>query len=142
MQSIVAAVKRHRLDIDTSLTWLIVIDEAHHVVPDNMWGSLRELFPNARIVGLTATPARMDGESLRVAKGGIFERVEQAPELGDDSSRTLIDRGYLSQFRAYAAVTSYRVTDNMTPDEREEYYNQIADTVRIGGYVPDDKRRV
>lgn len=142
MQSIVAAVKRRRLDIDTSLPWLIVVDEAHHVVPDNMWGSLRELFPNARIVGFTATPARMDGESLHVAKGGMFDRLVQAPELGDDSIRALIDRGYLSQFRAYAAVTSYRVTDNMTPDEREEYYNQIADTIRLGGCVPDDKRRV
>src|SRR5690606_33606350 len=142
MQSIAAAVKRHRLDIDTSLPWLIVIDEAHHVVPDNMWGSLRELFPNARIVGFTATPARMDGESLHVAKGGMFDRLVQAPELGDDSIRTLIDRGSHSPFAASAAVRSYRVSDNMTPGEPNEHFSRVVDSIRAGGYVPDDKRRV
>ncbi len=106
MQSIVSAVKHHRLDLDPGLPWLIVIDEGHHVVPDNMWGALRGLFPHARIVGFTATPARMDGESLHVDKGGLFERLVQARQLGNDSARALIDRGYLSGFRAYAPVNA------------------------------------
>src|SRR5690606_26034113 len=63
----------------------------------------------------------MDGESLHVANGGMFDRLVQAKELGDDSIRTLIDRGYLSPFRAYAAVTSYRVTDNMKDDKRRVF---------------------
>lgn len=103
IQSIAAALRHGRLDIDASLPWLIVIDEAHHVVPDNMWGALRRLFPNARIVGFTATPARMDGESLHVSKGGLFDRLVQAAELGDDSVRKLIDMGFLSGFAVYSA---------------------------------------
>lgn len=105
VQSIISAVKHGRLSIDTSLPWLIVIDEAHHVVPDNMWGILRTLLPNARIIGFTATPARMDGESLHVDKGGLFDRLVQARQLGNDSARALIDRGYLSGFRAYAPIS-------------------------------------
>ncbi|MFC4729076.1 DEAD/DEAH box helicase [Coralloluteibacterium thermophilus] len=120
MQSIVSAVKHHRFDIDTSLPWLIVIDEAHHVIPDNMWGSLRTLFPHARIIGFTATPARMDGDSLHVDKGGLFDRLVQASSLAGDSVRALIDRGYLSGFRAYAARTSYNIEERMTWREREQ----------------------
>lgn len=101
MQSIEAAIRHHRFTLDATLSWLIVIDEAHHVVPGNMWGQLRTLFPNARIVGFTATPARMDGESLHVAKGGLFDRLVQASTLGNDSAKALIDRGYLSGFRAF-----------------------------------------
>jgi superfamily II DNA or RNA helicase len=119
MQSIVAAIRHCRFNVDTTLPWLIVIDEAHHVVPDNMWGMLRTLFPASRIIGFTATPARMDGESLHVDKGGLFDRLVQARQLGNDSARALIDRGYLSGFRAYAARTTYNIVDSMSWQERE-----------------------
>lgn len=88
--------------IDMQAPWLVIIDEAHHVIPDNKWGRLRELLPNARILGFTATPGRMDGESLHVSKGGLFDRLVQANGLGDDSARVLIERGFLSDFIVYA----------------------------------------
>lgn len=88
--------------IDRLAPWLVIIDEAHHVLPDNKWGRLRELLPNARFVGFTATPARMDGESLHADKGGLFDRLVQAQSLGDDSVTQLIARGYLSDFIVYA----------------------------------------
>lgn len=88
--------------IDMNAEWLIIIDEAHHVVPDNKWGELRRILPNARIVGFTATPGRMDGESLHISKGGLFDRLVQASTLGNDSARVLIERGYLSDFVVYA----------------------------------------
>ncbi|MFD2404943.1 DEAD/DEAH box helicase [Azorhizophilus paspali] len=115
--SLVSARRHGRLEIDTAAPWLIVIDEAHHVVPDNQWGQLREIFKNARIVGFTATPARMDGESLHVSKGGLFERLVQAEALGNDSVRVLIERGYLSDFVCYAARLTYNPDDSLSPDE-------------------------
>ncbi|WP_394542901.1 DEAD/DEAH box helicase [Azorhizophilus paspali] len=115
--SLVSARRHGRLEIDTAAPWLIVIDEAHHVVPDNQWGQLREIFKNARIVGFTATPARMDGESLHVSKGGLFERLVQAEALGNDSVRVLIERGYLSDFVCYAARMTYNLDDSLSPDE-------------------------
>jgi len=89
--------------IDTSAPWLIIIDEAHHVLPDNKWGKLHSLFPNARIVGFTATPARMDGESLHTSNGGLFDCLIQARGLENNGVRELIERGYLADFVAYAA---------------------------------------
>lgn len=42
----------------------IIFDEAHHVTPDNSYGNLRDRYPDARILGLTATPFRLDGRGL------------------------------------------------------------------------------
>ncbi len=104
MPSIAAAVRHHRLTIDREVHWLIVIDEAHHITPGNMWGQLLTLFPQSRIVGFTATPARMDGESLHVDNGGVFHRLVQAESLQQNSVRTLIEWGYLSGFIAYKPI--------------------------------------
>ena len=129
IDSLLAHHKRLRLEIDTALPWLIIIDEAHHIINDNKWGRLRQLFPNARIVGFTATPARMDGESLHVTKGGIFDRLVQASTLTADSTRTLIGRGYLSDFRAYAG----KIGKNYVNDGRRLalYGDPIAEYKRL-----------
>lgn len=42
---------------------LIVIDEAHHQAA-NTYRQIVEFFPNARVVGLTATPFRSDGKPI------------------------------------------------------------------------------
>lgn len=116
IQSIIAAHRHRRLNIDTTASWLIVIDEAHHVIPDNMWGQLLNLVPICRVIGLTATPARMDGESLHRDKGGLFDRLVQARELGDDSVRKLIDAGYLSEFKAFVH-RAFFPTDLLTEEQ-------------------------
>lgn len=95
---------RGQLDIDWAADWLVLVDEAHHALPDNKWGALRRLLPLARIVGFTATPARMDGESLHVDNGGLFDRLVQADGFGADSSRKLIEAGWLSEYRAYTPI--------------------------------------
>lgn len=141
MQSIVSAIRNGRFNVATSRPWLIVIDEAHHVIPDNMWGKLRELFPDARIVGFTATPARMDGESLHVDRGGLFDRLVQASSLGNDSARVLIDRGYLSGFRAYAARTTYNIVDGMSWQERERKEDRDRMLDAYGMPADDGQRR-
>lgn len=43
---------------------LVVIDEAHHYLGDNQYGRLLAQLPAARVVGLTATPWRLDGRGL------------------------------------------------------------------------------
>lgn len=101
IDSIVARNKRGRLNIDTSLNYLILIDEAHHAVEENKWGSLRTIFPNARFIGFTATPCRLDEKSLHSDDGGLFDRIVQADDLKTDSVNKLIARGYLSDFKVY-----------------------------------------
>lgn len=104
--SLVSHYRHGRLQLYRFHPWLIVIDEAHHVVPDNQWGQLRNIFPNARIVGFTATPARMDGESLSVRNGGLFNRLIQAEALRESSVKTLIDAGSLCGFVVYSPQLS------------------------------------
>lgn len=40
---------------------LIIGDEAHHFTPDSSWGKVVTGFPSARVLGVTATPERLDG---------------------------------------------------------------------------------
>ena len=71
---------------------LIVVDEAHHA-PARSWRRLLAEYPNAVVVGLTATPARGDGRGL----GGLFEAMVEGPSVAE-----LIDLEYLVRSRIYA----------------------------------------
>lgn len=42
---------------------IIIVDEAHHA-PATTWAKILERWPNARRIGLTATPERLDGKGL------------------------------------------------------------------------------
>jgi len=71
---------------------LLIYDEAHHA-PSATWRRVFERYPNARSIGLTATPERLDGKGL----GDIFEVMVCGPTV-----RQLIDAGYLSDYVVYA----------------------------------------
>lgn len=71
---------------------LIVWDEAHHLASGS-WSAIAALFPNVIHIGLTATPARLDGRGL----GAYFDTLIQGPSTAD-----LIHAGYLSPYRFYA----------------------------------------
>src|SRR5215468_7715156 len=73
---------------------LIIIDEAHHACAMT-YKKLIEAYPNAIILGLTATPCRGDGRGL----GGIFKIMIECPQVPD-----LIEQGYLVRARVYAPV--------------------------------------
>jgi DNA repair protein RadD len=73
---------------------LLIIDEGHHC-PANTYFKIIESFPEAILLGLTATPCRGDGRGL----GGIFETMIECPQVA-----ALIDQGYLVKTRIYAPV--------------------------------------
>ncbi|MEQ9971391.1 DEAD/DEAH box helicase family protein [Pectobacterium carotovorum] len=104
ISSLVSHYRHGRLQLDRHHGWVIIIDEAHHVIPDNQWGMLPEIFPNARFVGFTATPGRMDGASLSVRNGGLFDRLVQCEWLRDNSVKKLIANGNLCAFSLYTPV--------------------------------------
>lgn len=76
---------------------LWVIDEAHHVVRGNKWGAAVEMFPNARGLGVTATPIRLDGRGLGRHADGVFNAMIEGPTM-----RELISAGYLTDYRIFA----------------------------------------
>jgi superfamily II DNA or RNA helicase len=73
---------------------LIVIDECHHA-PANSYRKIIDAYPDANLLGLTATPCRGDGRGL----GGIFTTLIEAPQVA-----ALIDQRHLVKVRIYAPV--------------------------------------
>ena len=74
---------------------LIIIDEAHHARAKT-WETVLALFPKSRLLGLTATPKRLDGRGL----GEHFEFLVEGPTAPE-----LIGWGQLSPVRSiYADV--------------------------------------
>lgn len=71
---------------------LIIFDECHHLGAAQ-WERIFNAFPDARIVGLTATPWRLDGKGL----GRWFGAMVNGPSVSD-----LIENGSLSRYRLFA----------------------------------------
>jgi DNA repair protein RadD len=71
---------------------LIIVDECHHAAAKT-WRKILDAYPDAIILGLTATPCRGDGRGL----GGIFETIIECPQVAE-----LIKLGFLVKPRVYA----------------------------------------
>jgi len=76
---------------------LWVLDECHHLLRKNKWGKAVELFPNAKGLGVTATPLRADGHGLGSHASGVFESLCVGPNMRD-----LIEEGFLSDYKVYS----------------------------------------
>jgi superfamily II DNA or RNA helicase len=70
----------------------LIIDEAHHVRAMT-YQTLIEAYPNAIVVGLTATPCRGDGRGL----GNVFETMLETPQIGE-----LIKLDHLVKLKIFA----------------------------------------
>ncbi len=75
---------------------LVVLDEAHHVKSAS-WMRVLELFPQAQILGLSASPERSDGSPL----GDVFEKLVVAASYSE-----LLADGYLSPCRVFRPTKS------------------------------------
>ena len=71
---------------------IIIIDEAHHVRA-RTYQNIVAAYPNAIIIGLTATPCRGDGRGL----GNVFEAMIECPQIGE-----LITLGHLVKLKIFA----------------------------------------
>lgn len=71
---------------------LAVLDEAHHATAGT-WERVLDYYRDGYVVGLSATPSRLDGRGL----SDRFDVMVRGP-----SPRTLIQRGYLSEYEYFA----------------------------------------
>lgn len=71
---------------------VIVFDEAHHAV-SNTWKQIVDKFPQAAVIGLSATPVRADGKGL----GHIFQSMVMAPSISE-----LTENNFLVPVKYYA----------------------------------------
>jgi superfamily II DNA or RNA helicase len=86
---------RNRLDKMMSPD-LIIVDECHHTVAGS-WKKIIAHYPKALLLGVTATPCRLDGRGLGKESGGYYDTLVQGPPM-----KALIEQGYLSACRIYA----------------------------------------
>ena len=75
---------------------LIVIDECHHATAGS-WARILAAYPRARLLGVTATPTRLDGRGL----SDVFDALILGPTVAE-----LIAGGYLARPVVYAPAVA------------------------------------
>lgn len=113
---------------------LIITDEAHHALADS-YLSIYAQYPEARLLGVTATPVRTNGQGFQ----DLFDHLVVGPSV-----RSLIEDGYLVQPKVYAAplredLTKVKVTAG---DYNEKALAEMLDkSYIIGGIVDQWQKR-
>lgn len=102
----------HRIPAKFGQTDLVIVDEAH-LIPrsaDTMYGrfldALRSYNPHMKVIGLTATPYRMDSGLLTDGESRVFTDIAYEAGVGD-----LIKEGYLCPLVAKNGATKADLTD-------------------------------
>lgn len=75
---------------------LIISDECHHAGAAT-WSKIFAHYNKASILGVTATPCRLDGKGLGRPAGGFFDSMVNGPPVAE-----LIRRGFLANPRVFA----------------------------------------
>jgi len=78
--------------MELPLAEYVFVDEAHHIRA-RTYQTIIEAYPNATLIGLTATPCRGDGRGL----GTVFEAMVECPQIGQ-----LIELGFLVRPKIFA----------------------------------------
>jgi len=75
----------------------LIFDECHLSISPS-YKKVREAYPNAILIGLTATATRLDGKGLGAHCGGMYDDIIQVCQ-----PRELIDEGFLVPYRFFGA---------------------------------------
>lgn len=108
---------------------LIIIDEAHHATAGT-WRKICLHYPEALLLGVTATPIRSDGAGLGIVSGGFFDTLIIGPQIQD-----LINKKFLVKPIVYAPLERLDLSD-VKIDQKRNDYNRVELTAAI------DKPRV
>ncbi len=80
---------------------LVIIDEAHHATRNSTWGKVLAHNDQSKLLGVSATPCRLDGKGLGMSSHGFFDVMVIGPSMVE-----LIERGQLVRPVVYAPSTS------------------------------------
>lgn len=109
---------------------LIIVDEAHHTVA-GQHAALLASQPQARVLGVTATPERLDGRGL----GESFDVMVQGPSVRD-----LIGMGFLAPPHVYApaAPPDVRAIHTLAGDFSPKDLAHLMDRPSVTGDAVDE----
>ena len=126
-------------DIETP--HIVIIDECHLVPKDGsgmyrqFLGALKDVNPNVRVIGLTATPYRMRGGMLTGGKGKMFDSIAYNLPV-----QRLIDEGVLCNVKS--AKTSSSIDTSKVKIQAGEYnikqLGSVADEEHVTGAAIKD----
>jgi superfamily II DNA or RNA helicase len=105
---------------------LIIVDEAHHSTA-NSYRTIFNRFPSARVLGVTATPIRLDGKGFR----GIFDELICGITVSE-----LIESGSLSKYKYIATETSMSV-ENVGKRQGDFKAEDVARANPVAGLAGD-----
>ena len=112
---------------------LIIIDETHLAIA-NSYQKVREAFPKAILIGLTATPCRLDGRGL----GEMFEKITVLA-----TAQEIADMGFLVPFRAFSAsetVNLANIKTTMGDYDKKQLAEEMEKPRLIGNAVDHYKK--
>ena len=112
----------------------IVVDESHHAVSPT-WARVLSSQPNASVLGVTATPERLDGRGL----GEIFDDLVEGPTTAE-----LIEQKWLSPFVAYEPIAGPNLSGSRMRggDYAIEDIREAMGGVVIGSAVDEYRKRL
>ena len=124
IQTMMRRIKKFRYEFE-----LIIIDEAHRSVSQGYRDVLAAI-PDARLLGITGTPQRLDGRGLGVHSGGVYDTL-----VTTESVAEMIDLGYLVRPVYYASKAKLDLSKvkMRAGDYEETALANIVDTPVITG---------
>ena len=107
---------------------IIIFDECHHVTDENSLGKVITSFPQAKMVGLTATPCRYDGKGL----GRVFQSMFVATTYPE-----LVQQGWLLPYELYGPQEEVDTSgiDVQAGDYNQKQAGQKIDTEKLVGDI-------
>lgn len=97
---------------------LVIVDEAHHSAA-NSYTKILEHYSDSYILGVTATPARPDGQGFKY----IYDKL-----ILGRSVRELIEAGHLCKFKLFAAPKTI-ITTSVKVTGREYNLAELAEAI-------------
>lgn len=114
---------------------VIIVDEAHHVKAES-YQTILKAYPNAKVLGVTATPCRLNGAGFR----DVFQEL-----ILSDSVAKFISNGYLSNYDYYSippdSIVQKQIEGinefDINGDYNERAMMRVMDTDRLRARIVD-----
>lgn len=114
---------------------LIIVDEAHHAVAGS-WAKVIDHYRNARVLGVTATPERLDGKGL----SGSFDEMVAGPDTA-----WLTAQGFLAPAKVFAPpgkIDTSKLRTRMGDFRMDDAERQLEEGGIMGDAVTHYRRHI
>lgn len=114
---------------------IVIVDEAHMSLSPT-WLATLARYPEARVIGMTATPIRLDGKGLGKQTGGLFDSMVLGP-----SEEELISLGHLVRSRVLAPPMPNLKVKKTGGDFNQKALAAVCDKTKLIGDIVEHWRR-